>query len=68
MPGRHVQQAWQVWQQKVLAQRRVRELERQLAAAGEAERATWGVPEGSALWLPEDEARRHVHLAAEGLR
>ncbi|CAM3877644.1 glycosyltransferase family A protein [Janibacter anophelis] len=37
-------------------------------AAVEAELATWGVPEGSALWLPEDEARRHVHLAAEGLR
>ena len=33
MPGRHAQQAWQVWQQKVLAQWRVRELERQLAAA-----------------------------------
>ena len=27
MPGRHVQQAWRVWQQKVLAQRRVRNLQ-----------------------------------------
>ncbi|MFX4285533.1 glycosyltransferase family 2 protein [Janibacter sp. G349] len=37
-------------------------------AAVETELATWGVPEGSALWLPEDEARARIHQLAEEMR
>lgn len=37
-------------------------------AAVEAELATWGVPEGSALWLPEDEVRARIHQLAEEMR
>ena len=37
-------------------------------SAVEAELVTWGVPAGSALWLPEDEARARVHQRAEEMR
>ena len=37
-------------------------------AAVESELATWGVPEGSALWLPEEEVRARIHQLAEEMR
>lgn len=37
-------------------------------AAVESELATWGVPEGSALWLPEEEVRARIHHLAEEMR
>lgn len=37
-------------------------------AAVESELATWGVPEGSALWLPEEEVRARIDQLAEEMR